>query len=115
MEVISWNSCRKSWKRKRRKLTKKLSELNSDLLVLLQEVKSWKDDIVGNFRVLSEEGKDCAVLVPNAWAHSIASVVHGQYYSLAILGKLAVGSIHFPHDQGDADVWLETFEGVEIN
>ena len=35
------------------------------------EIKSWKDDVAEGVRVLSELVTDCAILVPNAWAHSI--------------------------------------------
>ena len=38
-----------------------------ELLVLLQEVKLWRDDVVGNVRALSELGKVCAILIPSRW------------------------------------------------
>ena len=111
MGVTSWNSGQKSWKRSRRVLIRKLRILERDQLVLLQEVKTWQDGIVENMRVLSGVGCDCAILVPNNFGH-VSDVVHGNYYSLARVGSLGVGSIHFPHDRGAQDVWSESLSGV---
>eukprot|EP00973_Karenia_brevis_P030267 4172381-Karenia_brevis.AAC.1 len=100
LEFISWNTCQKSWKRKRKKLGKKLGNLSRNLLILMQEVKSWRDDIVGNFRVLSERGKDCGVLIPSRWQGELNDVIHGECFTLALVGSLACGSIHSRCDVG---------------
>ncbi len=113
MGVLSWNSCQKNFTRKRAKLVKTLRQLEREQHVLLQEVKSWRDDLVEGMRILSELGKDCAILVPEKWAHSVSEVEHGDYYSLAMVGSLASGSIHFPHSRGAQDVWMSTLTAVE--
>ncbi len=95
-------------------LIDKLVALEQDL-VMMQEVKSWRDDVVGNFRVISELGKDCAILVPSRWQEAVGDIVHGEYFTLALIGHLACGSIHFAHDRGRQSVWTETLERVETN
>ena len=70
-------------KRKRGKLLGRLSALDRGLVVLLQELKSWRDDVVGNLRVLSELGKDCAIWIPSSWTEALGDVVHGEYFTLA--------------------------------
>ena len=113
LEILSWNSCQYSWKRKRRKLVEELAVLSGDLLVLLQEVKTWEDDVVGNFRVLSELGKDCAILIPKSWQTEIGDIIHGEYFTMALVGNLACGSVHFPHDRGKQELWTKMLGEVE--
>eukprot|EP00973_Karenia_brevis_P096103 12430622-Karenia_brevis.AAC.1 len=74
----------------------------------MQEVKSWKNDVVGNFRVLSELGKDCAVLIPRSWQVEVNKIFHGEYFTMALVGNLACGSIHFTHDRSQQQLWTDT-------
>ena len=87
--------------------------MDRDLIILLQEVKKWRDRLDERLQILSEIGKDCAIVIPKRLGEAVLDVQHGEFFSLALIGSLATGSIHFPHDRGAQSVWTSTLEAVE--
>ena len=40
---------------------------------------------MGGFRVISEKGKDCGIVVPARWQEASGDVIHGEYFTLAVI------------------------------
>ena len=79
MGVVSLNSCRKN-RRRGRALLKELRSLDNDMIIFLQEVKTWQDRLDDGMRILSEVGKDCAIAVPSRWGEAVLDVEHGEFF-----------------------------------
>ena len=58
-------------KGKRAKLIQEITKIEKEMIVLMQEMKSWKDSVVGHFRIFSKQPNkamgltyDCGIAVP---------------------------------------------------